>query len=188
MPSDPRPMTPYKCSIVTIALSRTETVIFSRWPWSDLSRSPEVKLIMPSDSRPMIPYYYFEILKLLKLETFETFETWNFWNLWNFRNFWNLELSKLSKLLKLLKLETFETFEIFETFKTFETFDAKTLNFTVKLCFTRNPIPLNQVWKQILKQSTMPSTMHVRNVEIPLLRIEKSFFRKYSETHITSYT
>ena len=56
MPSDSWPMTCYQCSIVTIALSRTETMFFSRWPWSDLSRSAKVKLIMPSDSRPMTCY------------------------------------------------------------------------------------------------------------------------------------
>ena len=52
-PSDPRPMSPYKRSIVAIALSRTEIVFFSRWPWSDLSRSPKIKLITPSVSRPV---------------------------------------------------------------------------------------------------------------------------------------
>ena len=56
MSFDPRPMTPYKCPIVTIALSRTETLVFSRWPWFVLPRSPKVKLIMPSDPRPMTSY------------------------------------------------------------------------------------------------------------------------------------
>ena len=56
MPSDPRPMTCYLCSIVTLALSRPETLFFSRWPWSDLSRSLKVKLIVPSDPRPMTCY------------------------------------------------------------------------------------------------------------------------------------
>ena len=47
-----------------------------------------------------------------------------------------------------------------------------------------------EIWKQALKQFTMPSTiMHVRNAEIPFLHGE-IVFRKYSqtETHITSYT
>ena len=56
MPSDPRPMTSYKRSSVTIALSCTETLFSSRWPWSDFSRSPKVKLIMPSDPWPMIDF------------------------------------------------------------------------------------------------------------------------------------
>ena len=47
---------PICVSIVTIALSRTETLFFSRWPWSGLSRSPKVKLIMPFDLRPMTSY------------------------------------------------------------------------------------------------------------------------------------
>ena len=33
-----------------------ETLFFNRWPWSGLSRSPKVKLIMPSVSR-LIPSY-----------------------------------------------------------------------------------------------------------------------------------
>ena len=44
------------CFIVTTALSRTETLFFSRWPWSDRSGSPHVKLIMPSDPRPIVSY------------------------------------------------------------------------------------------------------------------------------------
>ena len=56
MPSDRRPMTCYKCSKVTIAQSRTETLFFSTWPWSDLSRSAKVKLIMPAKPRPMTCY------------------------------------------------------------------------------------------------------------------------------------
>ena len=56
MPSDLRPITSYQCYIITIALSRTETLFLSRWLWSGFSRSPKVKLIMPSDSRP-ISYY-----------------------------------------------------------------------------------------------------------------------------------
>ena len=54
MPFDSRHITSYTCSIVTIALSRTETLFFSRWPWSRLSRSPKVKLNMPMDSRNII--------------------------------------------------------------------------------------------------------------------------------------
>ena len=49
-------MTYYWCSIVTIALSRAETMFFSIWPWSDLSRSPMVKLIMPFYLRHMTSY------------------------------------------------------------------------------------------------------------------------------------
>ena len=30
--------------------------VFSRWPWSDLSRSPKVKLITPSDSPHILSY------------------------------------------------------------------------------------------------------------------------------------
>ena len=39
-----------------MVLSRTETVILGKWPWSDVSRSSKVKLIMPSDSRHIISY------------------------------------------------------------------------------------------------------------------------------------
>ena len=46
----------YVCSVVTIVLSCMETLFFSTWPWSDLSRSPKVKLIMPSDSRHITSY------------------------------------------------------------------------------------------------------------------------------------
>ena len=46
----------YLCSIVTTAISRTETLFFSRWPWSGLSRPPKVKLIMPSNSRHIASY------------------------------------------------------------------------------------------------------------------------------------
>ena len=42
--------------ILNIALSRTETLFFSRWPRSGLSRSPKVKLIMPFDSWHIISY------------------------------------------------------------------------------------------------------------------------------------
>ena len=49
-------MTSYLCCIVTIALSRTETLFFSIWPRSDLSRSPNVKLIFPFDLRLMTSY------------------------------------------------------------------------------------------------------------------------------------
>ena len=41
----------YLCSIVATAISRTDTLFFSRWPWSGLSRPPKVKLLMPSVSR-----------------------------------------------------------------------------------------------------------------------------------------
>ena len=56
MPSDSRHITSYTCSMVTITLSRTETLFFSRWPWSGLSRSSKVKLIMPSDLRYITSY------------------------------------------------------------------------------------------------------------------------------------
>ena len=59
MPFDSRHIISYTCSTVTIALSRMETLIFSRWPWSDLPRSPKVKLILPSDSRHIISYTCF---------------------------------------------------------------------------------------------------------------------------------
>ena len=62
MPSDPRPFSFYQWSIVTMVLSRTDTVIFSRWPWSE------------------------------PLETFKNFKNFenfcSFWNFWNHWNFW----------------------------------------------------------------------------------------------------
>ena len=59
MPFDSRHIISYTCSTVTIALSRMETLFFSRWPWSGLPRSPKVKLILPSDSRHIISYTCF---------------------------------------------------------------------------------------------------------------------------------
>ena len=56
MPFDSRHIISYTCSVVTIALSRTETLFFSRWPWCGLSRSPKAKLIMPFDSRHITSY------------------------------------------------------------------------------------------------------------------------------------
>ena len=56
IPSDSHHMSCYTCFIVTIALSRTENMFFSRWPCSDLSRSPKVKLVAPSDSHHMSSY------------------------------------------------------------------------------------------------------------------------------------
>ena len=58
MPSYSWPMISNFCSIVNIALSRTETLFFSGWPWSVLPRSQTVKLIMPSDSRPITSYQW----------------------------------------------------------------------------------------------------------------------------------
>ena len=55
-PFDSQHMIPYTCSIVTIALSRIETMFFSRWPCSDLSKSRKVKLVAPSDSHLMSSY------------------------------------------------------------------------------------------------------------------------------------
>ena len=53
-----------------MAQSRTETLFFSRWPWSDLSRSPTVKLIMPSYSRLMTSYQCsIETIALSRTET-----------------------------------------------------------------------------------------------------------------------
>ena len=52
-------MTYYLCFIVTIALSRTETLFLSRWPWSDPSRSPKVKLVTSSDLHLMHSYLSF---------------------------------------------------------------------------------------------------------------------------------
>ena len=70
MPSDSRHITSYTCSILTIALSCTETLFFSRWPWSGLSRSPKVKLIMPSDSRHITSYTCFIVtIALSRTET-----------------------------------------------------------------------------------------------------------------------
>ena len=54
MPSDPRPFSFYKWSIVTMMLSHTDTVIYSRWPWS----------------KPLETFKNFE-----NFETFEAFET-----------------------------------------------------------------------------------------------------------------
>jgi hypothetical protein len=44
--SDSRHIISYTCVIVTIALSRTENLFLSRWPWSGLLRSPNVKMII----------------------------------------------------------------------------------------------------------------------------------------------
>ena len=49
-------ITSHTGSIVPMALSRTETLFFSRWPGSGLSRSPKITLIMPFDSRHIISY------------------------------------------------------------------------------------------------------------------------------------
>ena len=59
IPSDSRHIISYTCVIVTLALSRTETLFFSRCPRSGLSRSPKVKLNIPSDSRHIISYTCF---------------------------------------------------------------------------------------------------------------------------------
>ena len=56
MPFDSWHISSHKCSIVTLALSRTETLFFSRWPWFGLSRSPKVELNMPFYSRHIISY------------------------------------------------------------------------------------------------------------------------------------
>ena len=53
MSFDSRHIFSYTCSIETMALSRTETLFFSRWPWSGVSRTPKVKLIMLSYLWPM---------------------------------------------------------------------------------------------------------------------------------------
>ena len=55
-PSDSHHMSCYVCPIVTIALSRTETLFFMRLPWFDLQRLPKVKLITASDKHHMISY------------------------------------------------------------------------------------------------------------------------------------
>ena len=62
-------------------------------------------------------------------------------------------------------------------------YDAKSFNFTVKLCFTRNPIPLNQVCKQIpitVYYAFYNECTYRRNTVITHREI--LFFRKYSET------
>ena len=42
-----------------MVLSRTDTVILGKWPRSEVSRSPEGKLIMPSNSRHITSYRCF---------------------------------------------------------------------------------------------------------------------------------
>ena len=69
-------MSSYKRSIVTIALSRTETMFYSRWPWSGLSRSPKVKLITPSDSRPISYYKCSSVTIALSLTETVFFSKW----------------------------------------------------------------------------------------------------------------
>ena len=63
-------------SIVTIALSRTKILFFSRWPWSDLSRSPKVKLIVTSDPQPMTSYYSSIVTKALSCAETVFFSRW----------------------------------------------------------------------------------------------------------------
>ena len=70
MPFNLRHIISYTCSIVTIALSRTETLFFSRWPWSGFSRSPKVKLIMPFDPWHITSYKCFIVtIALSRTET-----------------------------------------------------------------------------------------------------------------------
>ena len=66
----------YWCSIVTIALSRTETLFFCRWPWSGLSRLPKVRLIMPSYSRLMTSHLCSIVTKPLSRTETPFFSRW----------------------------------------------------------------------------------------------------------------
>ena len=76
MSFDWRHIISYTIFIVTKALYRTETLFFIRWPWSDLSRSPKVKLIIPSDSRHIISYTCFIVTTALSHTETLFFNRW----------------------------------------------------------------------------------------------------------------